>query len=36
MSVANSPLVKTALFGEELNWGRIVCAAGNSGVAFNP
>jgi len=36
MSVANSPLVKTALFGEELNWGRIVCAAGNSGVTFNP
>jgi glutamate N-acetyltransferase / amino-acid N-acetyltransferase len=36
MSIANSPLVKTALFGEELNWGRIVCAAGNSGVAFNP
>ena len=36
MSVANSPLVKTALFGEELNWGRIVCAAGRSGVAFNP
>ena len=36
MSVANSPLVKTALFGQELNWGRIVCAAGNCGVAFNP
>lgn len=36
MSIANSPLVKTALFGEELNWGRIVCAAGNSGVSFNP
>jgi glutamate N-acetyltransferase/amino-acid N-acetyltransferase len=36
MSIANSPLVKTAIFGEELNWGRIVCAAGNSGVAFNP
>lgn len=35
-SVANSPLVKTALFGEELNWGRILSAAGKSGVAFNP
>jgi glutamate N-acetyltransferase/amino-acid N-acetyltransferase len=35
-AIAHSPLVKTALFGEELNWGRIICAAGNSGVAFNP
>jgi glutamate N-acetyltransferase/amino-acid N-acetyltransferase len=28
--------VKTALYGQELNWGRIICAAGYSGVAFNP
>jgi glutamate N-acetyltransferase/amino-acid N-acetyltransferase len=35
-AIAHSPLVKTALFGEEFNWGRILCAAGYSGVAFNP
>ncbi len=35
-SIANSALVKTALCGEEPNWGRIACAAGYSGVAFNP
>jgi glutamate N-acetyltransferase/amino-acid N-acetyltransferase len=35
-SIAHSPLVKTALCGEELNWGRILCAAGYSGVAFDP
>ncbi len=35
-SIAHSPLVKTALYGEEFNWGRILCAAGYSGVAFNP
>lgn len=34
-SIANSNLVKTALFGEDPNWGRIICAAGNSGVRFN-
>jgi len=34
--IAHSPLVKTALYGEEFNWGRILCAAGYSGVAFNP
>jgi len=31
MSVANSPLVKTALFGSQLNWGRIIMAAGKAG-----
>jgi glutamate N-acetyltransferase / amino-acid N-acetyltransferase len=36
MSIGNSNLVKTALFGEDANWGRIVCAAGYSGVNFNP
>jgi glutamate N-acetyltransferase/amino-acid N-acetyltransferase len=35
-AIANSPLVKTAFFGEELNWGRILCAAGYSGVPFDP
>lgn len=36
MTVANSPLVKTAFFGEDPNWGRIMAAAGRSGVAFDP
>jgi glutamate N-acetyltransferase/amino-acid N-acetyltransferase len=35
-TIANSPLVKTALYGEELNWGRILCAVGYSGVPFDP
>ena len=35
-SVATSSLVKTALFGEDPNWGRIFCAVGNAGVLFNP
>jgi len=35
-AIANSSLVKTALFGEEFNWGRILCAAGYSGVPFDP
>jgi glutamate N-acetyltransferase/amino-acid N-acetyltransferase len=29
MSIANSPLVKTALFAEDPNWGRILSAIGN-------
>jgi len=33
-SVADSPLVKTAVHGADPNWGRIVSAAGYSGVAF--
>ena len=36
MSIANSPLVKTAFFGEDPNWGRVICAAGYSGVSFKP
>ncbi|MBV0891817.1 bifunctional glutamate N-acetyltransferase/amino-acid acetyltransferase ArgJ [Paracoccus sp. Z118] len=32
MSVANSPLVKTAIAGEDANWGRIVAAVGKSGA----
>jgi len=35
-SVATSSLVKTALFGEDPNWGRIFCAVGNAGAAFDP
>jgi len=35
-SVANSPLVKTAVTGADPNWGRIVSAAGYAGVAFDP
>ena len=34
-SIANSPLVKTAIAGEDPNWGRIVMAIGKSGVVFN-
>ena len=36
MSVANSPLVKTAFFGENFNPGRVICAVGYSGVAIVP
>ncbi|MBP2645187.1 MAG: argJ [Firmicutes bacterium] len=32
MSVAKSPLVKTAFFGQDPNWGRILCAVGYSGA----
>jgi glutamate N-acetyltransferase/amino-acid N-acetyltransferase len=35
-TIANSPLVKTAVAGSDPNWGRIICAAGNAGVAFDP
>ena len=34
-SIANSKLVKTALAGEDPNWGRIVMAIGKAGVEFN-
>jgi glutamate N-acetyltransferase/amino-acid N-acetyltransferase len=34
-AVADSPLVKTAIHGADPNWGRIVSAAGYSGVVFN-
>ena len=34
-SIANSPLVKTAIAGEDPNWGRIIMALGKSGVTFN-
>jgi len=35
-TIANSPLVKTALAGADPNWGRILAAAGRSGVRFDP
>jgi len=34
-SVINSPLVKTAIFGADANWGRILCALGYAGVEFD-
>ncbi len=36
LSVANSNLVKTAMFGCDPNWGRILCAVGYSGVDLDP
>jgi glutamate N-acetyltransferase/amino-acid N-acetyltransferase len=36
MAVARSPLVKTAIFGGDPNWGRVVCALGYSGAAVEP
>lgn len=35
-TVAESALVKTAIYGADPNWGRILSAAGYAGVAFNP
>ena len=35
-SICGSSLVKTALFGEDANWGRIFTAAGYAGAEFNP
>lgn len=35
-AVASSSLVKSAVFGKDANWGRILCAAGYSGADFNP
>ena len=36
LAVANSNLVKTAVFGRDPNWGRILCAVGYSGVEIDP
>jgi glutamate N-acetyltransferase/amino-acid N-acetyltransferase len=36
MAIAHSPLVKTALYGQDANWGRVLCAVGYSGVAVQP
>ncbi|WP_077071882.1 bifunctional glutamate N-acetyltransferase/amino-acid acetyltransferase ArgJ [Mailhella massiliensis] len=35
-TIGHSQLVKTAMFGRDPNWGRIVAAAGRAGVAFDP
>lgn len=35
LTIANSPLVKTAIFGNDPNWGRIAMAAGRSGARFD-
>ena len=35
-SIATSQLVKTAFFGEDANWGRIIAAAGYAGVDLDP
>ncbi len=35
-TIAHSPLVKTAFFGQDANWGRILAAAGRSGVSLDP
>ncbi|MBS3957038.1 MAG: bifunctional glutamate N-acetyltransferase/amino-acid acetyltransferase ArgJ [Clostridiales bacterium] len=35
-TIANSPLVKTALFGGDANWGRVAMALGNSGADVDP
>jgi len=36
VTIATSNLVKTALFGEDANWGRVMAAIGRSGVAIDP
>jgi glutamate N-acetyltransferase/amino-acid N-acetyltransferase len=36
MSIANSPLFKTAVFGGDANWGRVVMAVGKSSAAVDP
>lgn len=35
-SIATSTLVKTAIYGQDANWGRVICAAGYSGVDIEP
>lgn len=36
LTVCKSSLVKTAIFGQDANWGRILCALGYSGASFDP
>lgn len=33
--ISDSSLVKTAMYGRDPNWGRIICAAGNAGIPFD-
>jgi glutamate N-acetyltransferase/amino-acid N-acetyltransferase len=35
-TIAHSPLVKTAFYGQDANWGRIIAAAGRAGVFLEP
>ncbi len=35
-TIVGSPLVKTAIYGQDPNWGRIIAAAGRAGVSFDP
>jgi glutamate N-acetyltransferase/amino-acid N-acetyltransferase len=35
-TIATSPLFKTAIFGADANWGRVIAAAGRAGVKFDP
>ena len=35
-AVVGSSLVKAAMFGNDANWGRVICAMGYSGVPFDP
>jgi glutamate N-acetyltransferase/amino-acid N-acetyltransferase len=35
-TIITSPLVKTAIYGRDANWGRVLAAAGRSGVEFDP
>jgi glutamate N-acetyltransferase/amino-acid N-acetyltransferase len=35
-TIVASPLVKTAVYGEDPNWGRVIAAAGRSGAGFDP
>jgi glutamate N-acetyltransferase/amino-acid N-acetyltransferase len=34
-AISDSTLVKTAMFGRDPNWGRIIAACGNAGISFN-
>jgi glutamate N-acetyltransferase/amino-acid N-acetyltransferase len=35
-TIVESPLVKTAVYGEDPNWGRVIAAAGRAGIGFDP
>jgi glutamate N-acetyltransferase/amino-acid N-acetyltransferase len=35
-AVATSPLVKTAVYGADINWGRVIAALGRAGIAMEP
>lgn len=35
-TIVSSPLVKTAVYGEDPNWGRVMAAAGRAGIRFDP